>query len=246
MKRYSNVCFFLVEALFLSGLMINAAAAGLITEGPHTEGPFSGFTTGAFKVPQFDTLGGTRTLTDVTVEVIIDSFGGKREFDNQSGTGGLVTLAIGSTVRVKGPVPGVGSQIVVIPDAVTTVSTIISPTTGEFPADFAGTDYAFVNGMTISDMETASRSSAGDLVPYIGAGMVTFNWDLSGNSTTGEDVSVTSGGAFRTTSTSYYFHTTVYYTYVPEPSTLSLGGMGLVGVVAWSWRRRRQRQARRT
>ena len=68
-------------------------------------------------------------------------------------------------------------------------------------------------------------------MPYIGAGDVTFSWDLAGNSTTGEDVSVTGGGTFRTTSTTYFFHTTVYYTYVPEPSTFVLGGVGLLGLL---------------
>ena len=233
MKRCSKICCLLVETLLVAGLLVSAASAATIIEGPDTQGPFSGFTTGTFTLPQFDTLGGTRTLTDVTVQVIIDSFGGKREFDNQSGTGGLVTLAIGSIVRVKGPVPGVGSQIIVIPDAVTTAAATITGTTGDLPADFAGTDYAFVDGPSagISDIKSATRSGAGDLVPYIGAGTVSFAWDLSGNSTSGEDVSVTSGGSFRTTSTTYFFHTTVYYTYVPEPSSLLLGGVGLLGLL---------------
>jgi hypothetical protein len=42
---------------------------------------------------------------------------------------------------------------------------------------------------------------------------------------------VTGGGSFRTTSTTYNFHTTVYYTYVPEPSSLMLGGAGLLGLL---------------
>ncbi len=129
MKPYLIVCCQMVVALLILGTRVGAATAGTIIQGPDTQGPLSGSTTGSFVLPQFDTLGGTRTLTDVTVEVIIDSFDGKREFDNQSGTGGLVTLAIGSSVRVKGPIPGVGSQIIVIPNAVTTASTTITGTT---------------------------------------------------------------------------------------------------------------------
>ena len=240
MKRSPSISCLFVVALLILGTSAGAARAGTIIQGPDTEGPFTGSSTGSFLVPQFDTLGGALTLTGVTVEVIIDSFGGKREFDNQSSVGGLVTLAIGSTVRIKGPAPGIGSQIVVIPNAVTTASTTITGTTGDLPADFAGTDYAFVVGplVGISDLKSASRSSAGDLAPYIGTGTVTFNWDLAGNSTTGEDVSVTNGGSFRTTDTTYEFHTTVYYTYVPEPSTLILGVAGLAGLgFVTSWRK---------
>lgn len=238
------------KSLFFAALVavvapFGVARAATIIEGPFSEGPFSGSTMGMFDVPQFDTLGGTRTLTGVEVEVIIDTFDGKREFDNQSPTGGMVTLAIGSTVRVKGPIPGVGSQIVVIPDAVTTASTVITATTGDLPADFAGTDYAFVDGGILSDLKTASRSAAGDLAPYIGAGLVTFNWDLAGNSFTGQDVSVTGGGTFRTTNTTYNFHTTVYYTYVPEPGTLALAGIGAATFAMAAAARRRGRVLRR-
>lgn len=230
-RSLSRICMF---GILLAGASwpVATARAGLVeSHGPHIEGPFSGYSTGSFTVSQFDTMGGTRTLTDVTVEVRIDSFGGKREFDNQSLTGGSIVLAIGSTVRVKGPAPAGGSQIIVIPDAVTTKATSVTATTGELPADFAGSDYAFLDGVTVSDLKSATRSSASDLSPYIGSGNVTFAWDLAGNSTTGQNVTV--GGAFRTTNTTYDFTTTVHYTYVPEPtssmsSLVVLGGLALI------------------
>ena len=200
------------------------ASAATISFGPDTEGPYKALTdnpgSGSFTLPQFDTLGGARVLTGVTVEVIIDSFGGKAEFDNQSATGGPITLSIGSSVRVKGPASP--SQVVVIPLAITTASSTITGTTGDFPADFAGTDYFFVNGLDLSDTKSASRTSAGDLAPYIGAGNVTFAWDLAGLSTAGQDTSAFDSGSFRASETTFYFHTTVHYDFVPEPASLGL------------------------
>jgi hypothetical protein len=218
------------SALIGAGLALlfhTSAQAAVEIAGTDTEGPFVFTHTGSFALPQFDTLGGARTLTGVTVDVTIDSLGGMREFDNQSGTGGSIVLAIGSTVSIKGPVPGVGTQIIVNPQAVTTATTSITATTDGIPADFKGSDYAFVLGTDISDLKSATLTGAGDLLPYVGSGMVTFDWD-AGLTTAGEDVSVTGGGSFNTIAPTYYFHTTVSYAYVPEPAAITWFGLPLL------------------
>ncbi len=204
------------------------AGAAIITHGPtlHDNGG-SGYgngATGSFLVPQFDDLGGTRTLTQVTLTVKIDGTGGQHEFDNESTSGATITLGIGSTVGVKGPLGG--TQLIVNPDAYVTVTGWVDPDNDPGFGDFAGTDYLSIIGGAVSDTQSAFRTSAASLAPYIGAGNVTFDFD-GGTSTNGTSA-LPSPGANKVTfgTTNFSFTTTVTYEYVPEPATLSLLALG--------------------
>jgi hypothetical protein len=159
--------------------------------------------------------------------VTVDSKYGKFEFDNQDGAGGMVTLAIGSFVDVAGPDPVPGAPLIANADAVETLAGMVAATEGEIPANFSGPDYISLTGTASSDTDTESYTTSAELAPYIGAGLVSFDWD-GGRSTTG--TSLTPFGTTRidfpgTTSPpvhNYTFTTTLIYEFVPEPASVTL------------------------
>jgi hypothetical protein len=185
-------------------------------------GPLNGPQFGVFAEPQFNDLGGTRTLLRVTLDVTVDSTGGSAEFDNQFTSGGTVTLAIGSFVDVLGPDPTPGARLIANANAVNTLTGPVTATTGEIPANFAGPDYISLLGSSSSDTDSDSYATAPELAPYIGGGVVLFDWD-GGRSTTG--TVLTPAGSHRIDFHSlhnYTFTTTLTYEYVPEPTSLSV------------------------
>src|SRR5215831_7223376 len=104
----------LLTPILLSTLP-RTSLADVIVNGPVTfnnGGPgYTGSNTGTFTFPQFDTLLGTRTLTRVTLALSVTSTGGVHTFDNETASPATITLGIGSNVRVKAPIPAIGSQL---------------------------------------------------------------------------------------------------------------------------------------
>jgi hypothetical protein len=227
----------MIGAVLGAALMLALSAgaqAGTLVVGPdfHDNSGlrYDNGATGTFEVPQFDDLGGTRTLTKVTLTVRINSYGGKHEFDNESFLGDTITLGIGAQVRVKGPDPVLGSRLIVNPDAVETLTGFATADTDGLPPDFVGTDALSITGVYATDIRVGSRTDPWDIAPYIGTGNVTFEFD-GGTSTSG--TRLTDAGSDRiTTGTNHFdFTTLVEYEYTPEPATLSmlaLGGLALL------------------
>jgi hypothetical protein len=208
--------------------------AAVVVHGPRLHdnggigfGPLNGPQVGAFMESQFDELGGALKLKKVTLSVTINSKFGKAEFDNQDSAGGMVTLAIGSFVDVAGPDPVPGAQLIANADAVEMLTGPVAATEGEIPANFTGPDYIGLTGTASTDTDSDFFTTAAELAPYIGAGMVTFAFD-GGRSTTG--TVLTPFGTHRidfpgfTTPPlhNYTFTTTLTYEYVPEPASLTL------------------------
>jgi hypothetical protein len=223
------------------------ASAAVVVHGPRLHdnggigfGPLNGPQVGTFDEPQFDDLGGTLTLTKVTLSVTINSLYGKAEFDNQDSAGGMVTLAIGSFVDVSGPDPVPGLPLIANADAVETLTGPVAATEGEIPADFAGPDYISLTGTASTDTDTESFTTAAELAPYIGTGLVTFDFD-GGRSTTGEVLTPFGTRRIDFPGTSsppvheYTFTTTLTYEYVPEPAGLLLW---LAGGIMFLFQRR--------
>lgn len=228
---FRHTVFFALVAYGLVALPVHAAVE---VHGPRLHdnggigyGPLNGPQFGAFNEPQFNDFGGARTLQKVTLSVTIDSRHGKAEFDNQHTSGGMVTLAIGSFVDVAGPDPVPGAPLIVNADAVETLTGPVAATEGEIPANFSGPDYIALTGTASTDTDSDFFTTAAELAPYIGAGVVTFDWD-GGRSLTG--TMLTPAGSHRIDSPgfttpplhNYTFTTTLTYEFVPEPSSLVL------------------------
>jgi hypothetical protein len=218
-----------VAAITLAAIWTPSAQAGTIVVGPTTfdnggAGYRSG-TTDTFLVPRFDDLGGSLTLTKVTLTVKVESRGGKQEFDSEGLSSATITLGIGASVRVKGPDPGLGSRLIVIPDASETLTGFVTADTDGIPADFVGTDSLSITGVFSTDTQSGFRTSALDLAPYIGTGDATYEFD--GHTST-KGTSALPDGADRVTfgTTRFDFIVTVTYDFVPEPTSLSLLALG--------------------
>jgi hypothetical protein len=184
-------------------------------------GPLNGPQFGIFTEPQFNDFGGARTLQKVTLSVTIDSTGGSAEFDNRA-PAGTITLTIGSFVDVMGPDPTPGAPLIANADAVNALTGMVGAHEGDIPPNFAGPDYLRLDGTSSTDTDIESYMTAPEMAPYIGAGLVAFNWD-GGRSNTG--TMLTAGGDYRVDFHSlhnYTFTTTLIYEYVPEPSSLLL------------------------
>lgn len=237
MSRRTVLVTLVVSSLFT--LPVHAAVevySRLHDNGGAGYGPLLGPQFGVFAEPQFDDFGGARTLQKVTLDVRIDSSGGSAEFDNNTPAAAIVTLAIGSFVDVSGPDPIIGAPLVANANATETLTGPVTATTDGLVADFMGTDYIGpLLGTTSTHTDTEFYTTAAELAPYIGSGLVAFAWD-GGTSTTG--TVLTFGGAHRVNFFSlnnYTFRTTLTYEYVPEPSgvvLLLLSG----GALLWRWR----------
>jgi hypothetical protein len=179
--------------------------------------------TGTFMVPQYTDPGG-KPLLKVTLTVIGHSSGGSNTFDNEDLAGGTATVSIGTEIKVSGPVPALGSQLIVRAAPLNSNSGPVAGDNEPFsgPPDFVGTDSISVSGTGATDTQSAFKTSAFDLTPYEGGGNVTF--DFSTLTDTAGSITSTGGGANRVVFGDILsdYTATVTYESVPEPAGLAL------------------------
>jgi hypothetical protein len=216
--------FALLTRLLCAGTLVYSDSEFLLTVG----------SVGTFSIPQYTDPGGM-PLTKVTLRVAADSFGGSNTFDNEDHAGGAATVAIGTDVKVSGPL--IGSPLIVHAVPVNTNSGFVAGDNDGAP-DFLGTDSIKITGTIASDLQSASRTAAFDIAPYEGAGWVTF--DYSTLTSTAGSFSTTGGGANFVDfgSISAEFTATITYEFVPEPSCIVLALVGSMVVGRFSFRRR--------
>jgi hypothetical protein len=214
--------------------------AGIISYS-HSEFFLPSGSSDSYLVPQYSDPGG-QPLIKVTLMVDADSSGGSHTFDNEDPAGGTATVKIGSEIKVSGPVPVIGSLLIVRADPQNSNTGPVTGDTDGLPPDFIGTDSISVSGTGAFDLTSAFKTSAFDLAPYLGAGTVTVDWSTLLN--TAGSFSTTGGGGFFTEfgTIRSNFTATLTYEFVPEPASWVLMiSSGLVAAILAmkQWLRRR-------
>jgi len=183
---------------------------------------------------QFDTVGGTRTLTSVTVTVTQRSWGGFYAVDNDAVTEGYVTAQHGVVGSISTTVGGL--EYFLPAGSLSSLSTIVTsggqqtlqPNTvdndGIGNYDAGGADSYTLTGRDIADplIASATGTRTSNNSAYIGTENLSLDYNATQSSFhTGSGALYYSGGpAYAST------EITVTYTYTPEPTSLALFAMG--------------------
>ncbi len=219
--------------LFATSLGGIASAATIVQTGNYSFTP-TGNQTLTFN--KFDTMGGTRTLLNVTITTSVTKSGGSLYVDNDSASPASGSISQSVTINLSATGASllneasdglVGSNVT----ANSFYSVSLSADDGDGAGYQAGgTDWG---GTEFSDVTTSQSETAGSTASFVGSG-TTFTIKASGTQAT--DTAAVSGvaGAFSPAVASGFV--TVTYTYsVPEPAAALLGGLGLLTLL----RRRR-------
>jgi len=183
---------------------------------------------------KFDTLGGTRTLVSVTITVTLNKTGGSFEVDNDSATGGTITLthtvsgALSSSLGAGSltdtgfsPIGGAGTL-----EAVNSTNQFVAATTGDATNTFNSTGLAdnVVYNPGNSSVSSTGVVNSGTTALYAGTG--TFTQTMTAN----QLVSATGLGGLQQSFTvsNVSGDVTITYNYVPEPASTMLGGLGVI------------------
>ncbi len=222
----------LIALLALSGAVHGQTLTQSLTLPTYTA---SGTSTAAFQ--QFDTLGGTRALTGVTVSFSFDKTGGEYQVDNDSPVGGAITFYHELRGRLESTDVNIGANGT-YRSALSEFDTAVGPNNGDpegqFDAEPGGTDYYIFHPTPILGTGNSSAISSTYWAAYTGTG--TFDITFRASQIFGVDGI---GGLQSQTIASMVTPTiTVTYDYamVPEPVSASL--LGIAGI-AFAARRRR-------
>ncbi|MBX7166644.1 MAG: PEP-CTERM sorting domain-containing protein [Pirellulales bacterium] len=199
----------------------------------NTYGPSSvGGPTLNVPLPKFDPALGT--LTKVTLTLDANTNAGSMDFDNEAAGSTSVTLKVGASVVATGP-----GTLAVTAVPLQSNAGVVSGDTDGAP-DFVGTDAISVTGGSgfdsDSDMSTAPAVLALFIASFLGE---TFNTSVDPDIAT----SLSTSGGFGPINpvpglTDGLLTVTYEYNAVPEPSTIVLAGMGILGLIVARIRRK--------
>jgi hypothetical protein len=181
-------------------------------------------------VSKFDPSLGT--LNSITFELDGHVEGGAK-FESLDSSPTTVTMNLTADIELQRPDT---STIVITTPLVQTVDSV---TAYDSVLDFGGTSGKTYAGLSADDSDSAvSPPPASDLVLFTGLGNITLPVEAKGASSGSG-----AGNLILQFNTSASADVKVTYDYepIPEPSTLGLLSMGIMGLLAHLWRRHRRR-----
>jgi hypothetical protein len=200
---------------------------------------------------QFDTLGGTRELLSINVELMVNvSQAPRLGIDNDAPTGssGNVEFGVKGSISSADVVLSSGFQTFNLERSfVNSESIILDPDDGDTEVggtayfSATGNDYAFLSGLSGSSSASANVASGAwglGNKGFLGSGTFVITANLSEYSDTSSI-----GGVQKLTDPAYTNGSiTVTYNYIPEPASMLVLGMAAVGVIYY--RRRISKQSK--
>lgn len=181
---------------------------------------------------QFDTLGGTRTLTGVNVSFTFDKTGGSYAIDNDSTEAGTITFYHELRARLVSPDVHLGSASNYI-SALSEFSTSVGADNGdpqeEFNTDIPGADYVVYTPSDLLDNAHTATITPTYWAGYTGGG----TYDVTFQALQSFAADGVGGLQSQTISSVVSATVTVVYTYevVPEPQTALLGAVGMFALL---------------
>jgi hypothetical protein len=214
----------ILTVVLASALAVQAAPIELVKTVSYGSLPIpTGSPDPTVSVDQFDPSLGT--LLSVKLELLSYAVNGSIEFDNESQTGGEVTLLVGGDVTATAPN---ALTVVTLPRQTHTGSVGADDESGTGNADFAGSDWLpMPNSVTGFDSDSATLTNPALFTPYIGTGQ--FNVTIVASFVAGYLADIS--GQTQSTEGNTYGEVKVTYEYIPEPATmalLSLGGLAML------------------
>jgi hypothetical protein len=223
---------------FVPTLLLLASLGGVASAASITQVKTFSFVptgTAALTFNQFDDLGGTLTLTSITITTNVLKTGGQLELDNESANPASGTISQSVTITLSSLVPlltagfaNIGSNV----SATSTASISVGADDGDgFGFQGTGIDYATTG--IFSSVTNTDTGNVGSLFwgSYTGVGTYVIN----AGGTQGFDTSAIGGAATASAPATAGSNVTVTYNYIPEPASALLGGLGLLTLL----RRRR-------
>jgi len=131
---------------------------------------------GQFMLPQFNDLGGTRTLLSVEMSLLVNALGGSHALDSEDpGNSGWAEVTIGATINaVSATVPAL--DVTSTPTETLRDETIAIDDEPAAPPDYAGDDSVTVVLVAKSDSDSMGLALPSDLSQFIGTGQIDFTF----------------------------------------------------------------------